>query len=563
MLQYYKYDFWEGFPLDEFEKDLNEQQTPVPETPDLPDETPEAAAVEAAAEEAAEAEEVVEEAAEEAAEAEAVVEEAVEEAVEETAEAAEVEEAAEDIAEEAEAGESAPLTQEDALVQELEGIRDLLQQELDNAANGELIQGLDEIPEEGEEPDEIPEEELCQCCGERRRDTSFGEDYPYCAECRALMKAAPIKWTSVLCWLVMLVVAAASMLVCSGAITDYATLMEAETYYANRQIVDAESTYYNYLSSAQYNDNHSRAAVRNLIDIFADMGYLSDANDLITQNFTESQLKLPWNKRYAKLAEEFKELSEGSEKVSELLQDVMYAEDGFDFDKKSAELDKLAAPAEDGTTVLPEIFVEYYRYVLMNLSKQKSDEEMIAQLQHMEELDDGSHTWLYLTNLLSLASKTGDVELTKTYYDKVLKLNVQESTAYSAMASVYRFTETPDPDKIMEIAAAAEENMSESAVPTYLVDRAIAYLFKDDAKSAMDAMETYMNSGSMSGQTPYTVQSCNVYALCCVLTGDDEGYKQMEDVFASADMEVSTLVRQFKKGKLTLNEVLTDNGGDI
>ena len=560
--------------MDEFEKDLNEQQTPVPETPDLPDETPEAAAVEAAAEEAAEeaaeAEAVVEEAAEEAAETEAVVEETAEEAAEaeavaeEAVEAEEVaEEAAEEVAEEAEAGESAPLTQEDALVQELEGIRDLLQQELDNAANGELIQGLDEIPEEGEETDEIPEEELCRCCGERRRDTTFGEDYPYCAECRALMKAAPIKKTSVLCWLVMLVVAAASMLVCSGAITDYATLMEAETYYANRQIVDAESTYYNYLSSAQYNDNHSRTAVRNLIDIFADMGYLSDANDLITQNFTESQLKLPWNKRYAKLAEEFKELSEGSEKVSELLQDVMYAQDGFDFDKKSAELDKLAAPAEDGTTVLPEIFVEYYRYVLMNLSKQKSDEEMIAQLQHMEELDDGSHTWLYLTNLLSLASKTGDVELTQTYYDKVLKLNVQESTAYSAMASVYRFTETPDPDKILEIAAAAEENMSESAVPTYLVDRAIAYLFKDDAKSAMDAMETYMNSGSMSGQTPYTVQSCNVYALCCVLTGDDEGYKQMEDVFASADMEVSTLVRQFKKGKLTLNEVLTDNGGDI
>jgi len=246
-----------------------------------------------------------------------------------------------------------------------------------------------------------------------------------------------------------------------------------------------------------------------------------------------------------------------------LLQDVMYAEEGFDFDEKNAALDKLTAPAEDGTPGLPEIFVEYYRYVLMNLSKQKSNDEMIAQLQHMEELDDGSHTWLYLTNLLSLASKAGNLELTQTYYDKVLKINKQESTAYTAMANVYRFTDTPDADKMLEVAAKAEENMSESAVPTYLVDRAVAYLFKDDAKSAMDAMETYMNSGAASGQTPYTVQSCNLYALCCVLTNDDDGYKQMEDVFASADMQISKLVRQFKQGKLELKDVLTDNGGDI
>ncbi len=548
--------------MDEFEKDLNEQQTPVPETPAVPDEAPETNAQSGQSEEAPQADTAAKEpAANVPAQDDAVAEESANETA---AEVPEAKAAAEDAADAAAEGETTELlTQEDAVLQELEGIRDMLQQELDKAQNGELIQGLDELPEEPEQQEEIPEEERCQCCGERRRDLSFGEDYPYCAECRDLMKAAPIKWTGVLCWIVMLVVAAASMLVCSGAITDYATLMEAETYYANRQIVDAEATYYNYLSSAQYNDNHSRAAVRNLIDIFSSMGYLSDANDLITQNFTDAQLKLPWNKRYAAIAQEFKDISTASEKISSLLQDVMYAEEGFDFDEKNAALDKLTAPAEDGTPGLPEIFVEYYRYVLMNLSKQKSNDEMIAQLQHMEELDDGSHTWLYLTNLLSLASKAGNLELTQTYYDKVLKINKQESTAYTAMANVYRFTDTPDADKMLEVAAKAEENMSESAVPTYLVDRAVAYLFKDDAKSAMDAMETYMNSGAASGQTPYTVQSCNLYALCCVLTNDDDGYKQMEDVFASADMQISKLVRQFKQGKLELKDVLTDNGGDI
>ena len=79
--------------------------------------------------------------------------------------------------------EAAP-AMEDALVQELEGIRDLLQQELDKAGEEPLIQALDETQEEPQEDEAIPEEELCTCCGERRRDTSFGEDYPYCTECR-------------------------------------------------------------------------------------------------------------------------------------------------------------------------------------------------------------------------------------------------------------------------------------------------------------------------------------------------------------------------------------------
>ncbi len=571
MLQYYKYDFWEGFPLDEFEKDLNETmdlpETDVPEQtvpeadvqPEAPaaPETAEVPAADAQPEPAAQPEAPAQPEASAAAPEEA-------EAVEDASDAAEAAaEAAADAAGEADDAPSTP-TGEDGLLQELEGIRDLLQQELDNAQNGELIQELDEVSEEGEpSQEEIPEEELCQCCGERRRDTSFGEDYPYCSECRDLMKAAPLKWSGVLCWILMLVAAGASLVFCAGSVQEYATLMEAETYYANRCISDAEATYYNYVTSAAYSDNYSRSAVKNLIKIFANMGYLNDANDLIAQFFTEAQLKLPWNKRYAAISQEFSDLSAASTKVSEMMQDVAYADDGFDYDKKIAQLEQLAAPGEDGTPGLPEIFVEYYSYALMSLSKQKSDEEMLEQLLHMEEIDDGTHTWLYLTNILSLAARTGNVELTQTYFDKVTDANVQEATAYSALASVYRFTETPDPDKILEAAAQAEENLSASAVPTYLVDRAAAYLLKGDEKSAMDTMEAYMSSGASSGQTPYTVQSCNLYALCCVLTGDDEGYKQMEDVFASAGMEVSKLVKQYQKGKLTLEQVLTDNGGDI
>ena len=76
-----------------------------------------------------------------------------------------------------------PSSFEDGLVTELEGIRDLLQTELDKAeeaeqyAPGELIQELDEIDEtavdEGDR--EQQPKRLCECCGENECDTSFGE----------------------------------------------------------------------------------------------------------------------------------------------------------------------------------------------------------------------------------------------------------------------------------------------------------------------------------------------------------------------------------------------------
>ena len=520
--------------MDEFEKELNEQQDLTPDTPDVPAEAAEP---------------------------------------EVPAEAAEPEVPADDAQDDA-AFTPSP-TGEDALVEELEGIRDLLQRELDNAQNGEGDE-TGEAAETGdaddadaaegeteeEAPEDIPEEERCLCCGERRRDTSFGEDYPYCSDCRALMKAAPFKLTSVLGVLVVFVVTLVSLVLCAGNVQDYATLMEAETYYANRRIMDAYTSYQGYVSSVSEFDSYSRSAVRNLTTIFADMGFIGDANELITRFYTEDQLKLPWNKRFASVKKDFDQLSASSEKLSEVMQDVMYPEGEIDYEKKSAQLDKLGEPAEDGTPGLPEIYVEYYRFVLMNKCE-KSDEEQMEQLKKVESLDDGNHISMYISSMLSLAAKTGDIETTRSYFDRCMKINVQEDTAYTAMANAYRFSENPDPDKILEVVAQAEENMAGSGVPSYLVSRAIAELLKDDAESAMKTMEDYMNSGSSTGQAPYTVQSCNLYALCAVVTGDEEVYKQMEDVLASADMKVSDLVVKYRDGKLTLEEVLTDNGGDI
>ena len=44
----------------------------------------------------------------------------------------------------------------------------------------------------------IPKEDLCECCGERRKDKSRGAGYQYCAECRENMKIYPISFANII-----------------------------------------------------------------------------------------------------------------------------------------------------------------------------------------------------------------------------------------------------------------------------------------------------------------------------------------------------------------------------
>ena len=86
---------------------------------------------------------------------------------------------------------------EKELIEELEEIRDMFQEALDNASNesehqGELIQELEDEPEYSAEAEEEvlrKNKKACECCGE-----SFftdDEDKAYCENCRELMKRYP------------------------------------------------------------------------------------------------------------------------------------------------------------------------------------------------------------------------------------------------------------------------------------------------------------------------------------------------------------------------------------
>ena len=469
---------------------------------------------------------------------------------------------AEEVAAE-EASEEALTAEENGLAQELEELRDMFQQELDKATeeaeNPEesLIQELDEI-EEAQEDDS--EEEftgrLCEICGENPCAEEYGEDYPYCEECRNIMKKYPMRASGILMSILMIAVFIATAYAGTEYLESFMSVSEYAAYYDTGRVMTALNGYYSYNSTAQA-DKISMKAVKDSIEGFVKTGYISDATTLIQQVYTEDQLKLPWNKKYAKIVESAEALTESYYTIADIITPVLNGED-FEYDEVMAQLDALyEAKDEEGNAVeINAVFLEYYRYVVMSVLG-KDNADLLAQLEKAAAADkDGNLQWVYLSNYATVAAKSGDLKLTEALYNKMLDTNREDTAAYIALASYYRFAETPDADKMLEICEEAKANAYQGDI-SYMPYMAIAYLLKGEGAVALETMEEYM---SMNG---YTVQTCNLFALCAAYNGNDEIYNEMKSVLETSGYELSILVEKYKNDKITIEEALTDMGGDI
>ena len=88
------------------------------------------------------------------------------------------------------------------------------------------------------------------------------------------------------------------------------------------------------------------------------------------------------------------------------------------------------------------------------------------------------------------------------------------------------YQKEPDADQILAVAEQAKTHLTSSvgSAPTYQEQFAVGYLLKGDYEKAMQAMEAYMSFTTSYGTPAYSVSSCNLYALCSLLSGDQEGW---------------------------------------
>lgn len=448
------------------------------------------------------------------------------------------------------------------LEKELEEIRDMFQQELDKATEEaeispeEFIQELDEPEEEALSDEEETAVKLCECCEENPCAQEYGEDYPYCEECRNAMKKYPLRWSGVLMWFVMVAVFIAAAYIGTGYAEDFMSVSEYAAYYDSGRIMTALNGYYSYVGSADP-EKVSMKAVKDSIDGLCKTGYISDAANIISTVYSEEDLNLPWNKKYAKILENSEKLTDDYYTIAEIINPVLTGESD-DAQGVIEQLDALyeMTDEEGNPAQINEVFIEYYKYVVMSIFNASTD-ELLDQLKKTAAADkNGDYQWAYISNYCSVAAKSGDLELAEELFNQMIETSSEDTTAYVALATYYRYAETPDPDKMLELCEEAKLNAASGDVG-YMTTMAIAYMLKGEGSVALETMDSYMS------QAGYTVQSCNLYALCALYNGNEEIYNNMKEVLEGSGYELSETVEAYKAGAFDIEEILTDKEGDI
>lgn len=445
------------------------------------------------------------------------------------------------------------------LVKELEEIRDMFQEAIDNASQeadeSEVIQELEDFSEDSIEAEEEDEDRpVCECCGERPSSAQFGEDYPYCAECRELMKHYPLRIGGVIAVIMVIVLFAVSAYTGFGGLEKAITVLEAQTYSQEGRMLSTLNTLYSFISDY---DQDSKKVSKLIIDSFCRSGYISDAKTYIENAYTKDELNSPLNKKYKEIVKETDIFVATQEATQEIIYEAFRGAD-FDYEELAAKLDavKESYIDEEKGIKYSSALTEFYKAELMAL-KNMSPEEQLEVLKGIEENDeDNFYAWVYYPELCELAAKMGDKNLADEYFEKAKSLNIEDSNIYKAYASYYRFLEAPDADGMISVAEEAEKNLSQGDISYYSI-LATAYLIKGEGTLALETMREYMNSSR------YSVSDCNLYALCALYCGNTQTYEEMKTTLETAGYTISSLVEDYKNGKMTIAEVLADMGGDL
>ncbi len=448
----------------------------------------------------------------------------------------------------------------DALVKELEEIRDMFQEAIDNAAQeetdgeGQLIQELEEFEDEYDESEAEEELPLCECCGEKAVSTLHGEGYPYCEDCRELMKHYPLRISGVLAIIAMVVIFGLTAYLSTGSLDKALTVLEARGLAAENKMMSAVQMLYSFAADES---NDSSKAVEILVDGFLRTGYVSNAKDVIEKQFTEEELEKAGNRKYKELVEFVDNFTATRTAVEGLVNGAFSGED-FDADELLAKLEaeKEKFIDEEKGIKYNAPLIDYYKYEVLRLAKA----DLSKQLEVLKAIEDsdknGLAEWIYLSAMCEVSAKMGDKELAEKYFERMRKANAEDMKAYSNLALYYRFLETPDADAMLALCDEAAKNAPQGDT-SYYPTLATAYLIKGEGALALDTMTEYMNSNY------YTVSNCNLYALCAVYCGNKDIYSNMEVTLKNAGFEMSDLVVKYKNGKISIEEVIADMRGDI
>ncbi len=412
----------------------------------------------------------------------------------------------------------------------------------------------------------IPDEELCECCGERRKDKAYGESYQYCSVCRENMKRYPLSVSSIFIAIMLVAVAVSSIFTFTQDFYGYDLMYKARTASKEGKLSTALSYYDRVIeefSGAEINPKNAYLESAEIISKNMDDGMLSmsDISDRINNALTEFEFNLPIYYEYVGLREE-SIIQQGTlEKFYEIVSKEEYA----DFSPENEEMykeimteigslidEEIGVLTTDGekTFMMPadKSIVRFCQYMFAYTSEQYED--AYKYIKEAEELAPDEY-WLYAYELGMVELQWGKPDEAKELAQALLNENKENPDAYVLYTSIYRMAGKYNnavkwANKGIEIAPDNSE---------LLRYKAMALCADGELEEAKKAIDEALNQ-------EYGL----VYFTAIVIEnelGNDDTVKEYKARLKEENVEFSDRMKDYLKGKITAVELFTEGTGDV
>lgn len=456
-----------------------------------------------------------------------------------------------------------------ALDEELEKLAQTFKQELEKAqamTEEELIKNGIIIQQYEDEEGIIPEEELCQCCGEQRRDKSYGENYEYCKKCREAMKNYPLSIPGIIMLAAMVFAAVVSVMGFASSYSIYDTVRKADSYVTDKKIYSAIAYYDEAISifeSADVNPKRLNLKTAELVyNTMPDSMYsFSDVSTRIEKALSDFELSLPIYNGYKTVNRDVK-VMEGT--FTEFY-NIMNSEEYADYDiKNDDEYEELMTAV--GSIIDKQVTVTYG-----NKSSElvNADEAMVRFCQYMlaytaGKYDDSyqymnavyelkpSFLWLYAYELGITELQKGDSQKAEMFAEALYNSNIELPDAYVLYSSIERMSGSTK--KAVEWADKGIDVIPDS-VELYRM-KAMALAAKGDYKEAKKAVD----EGLEKQQYSY------IYLVSLIIEnelGNEDKVEEIKEILDEEGLEIPERTEKYLKGKITAKEIFTEGTGDV
>lgn len=412
----------------------------------------------------------------------------------------------------------------------------------------------------------IPKEELCECCGERKKDTTISANYAYCKECRELMKRYPLSLASVFVALVMVALAVVGVINFTNDFDGYNSVRLAK-------VADSENKKFSaveyYDEAIAFFDDKEVVAKKlykdSAINVFSTLpdgvASFKDVSSRIDEALSDFEAKLPIYKGYKDLSDNALLMYDSFNAFYAILSNTEYSSVTPD-DKEMVsaiynEIGELADKEHTIESLTGEEITANYNNAAVLFSQfmfAYTYDDFDSAYECLNLLWEAYPEYIQMFGyeLAIIEVQYGNYKNATKLADAIKANNAEDSSPYVIYA--YNKRMQGDLDKAIKNVDTGL-SIDETNSDLYR-QKGIALMLDGKLDEAIETLETGLSYGEY-GVLYYT------YLVALTEAEDEEKIKTVNETLKNAGLKAPERVQQYLDGKLTCKQLFMEGTGDI